>query len=109
MAIGQDARPLPAELKDLPPWLEGTEGVAPVLAALERGQAATVDGAWHSAASLAAGTLALHAPATVLVVLAHPRVLDSWADYLRSFTGLTAQVFPAWDALPSADTVIDEV
>src|SRR4051812_10439792 len=93
---------LPGDLKDLPPWLETAEGFAPVLQALERGQAATVDGAWHSAASLAAGTLARHAPATVLVVLAHPRDVDAWAEDLRSFTGLSAQVFPAWDALPSA-------
>src|SRR4051794_17826549 len=109
MAIGQDARTLPADLKDLPPWLEGTEGFAPVLHALDRGQAATIDGAWHSAASLSAGTLALHAPATLLVVLAHPRDLDAWAEDLRSFTGLTAQILPAWDSLPTADTVIDEV
>src|SRR5260370_253732 len=96
-------RPLPSDLKELLPWLEAGEGFAPVLKALKKGQAATIDGTWHSAAALAAGTLAMHAPATLLVVLAHPRDLDSWAEDLASFTGIAALVFPAWDSLPNKE------
>jgi len=103
------SRPLPSDLKDLPPWLEASEGFAPVLAALRKGQAATIDGAWHSAAALAAGSLAQQTPATLLVVLAHPRDLDAWAEDLASFTGITSLVFPAWDSLPNKETVLDDV
>jgi transcription-repair coupling factor (superfamily II helicase) len=102
-------RPLPSDLKELPPWLEDGDGFAHVVAALQKGQAATIDGAWHSAAPLSVGTLAKHAPATILVVLAHPRDLDHWAEDLASFTGITSLVFPAWDSLPTAETVRDEI
>ncbi len=42
-------------------------------------------------------------------MLAHPRDLDDWAGDIQSFSGLQSTVFPAWDALPTADTVIDEI
>src|SRR5437763_3047636 len=100
---------MPVGLQDLPRWLEAAEGFGAVVDGLLRGQAATIDGAWNSSAALAAATLALRAPATLLVVLAHPRDLDTWADDIRSFSGLDAAVFPAWDALPTADTIIDEI
>jgi transcription-repair coupling factor (superfamily II helicase) len=101
--------PFPASLQDLPCWLEAAEGFAAVAEALDRGDAATIDGAWNSSAALAAATLALRAPATLLVVLAHPRDLDHWAGDILSFSGLHAITFPAWDSLPTADTVIDEI
>ena len=63
------------------------EEFAPIAAALKKGQAATVDGAWNSSAALAAATLGLQAPKTLLIVLAHPRDLDPWAEDLVSFTG----------------------
>src|SRR6202011_1155835 len=64
---------------------------------------------WKSSAALAAAALGLHAPATLVVVLAHPRDLDSWAEDLVSFGGLRPLIFPAWDALPTAETVLDEI
>ncbi len=103
------SRPLPSDLKDLPPWLEAGEGFAPLVSALQKGQAGTIDGTWHSAAALAVGALSKHAPATLLVVLAHPRDLDSWAEDLASFTGITSLVFPAWDSLPNKETVRDDI
>ena len=102
-------RPLPSDLKDLPPWLEAGEGFAQVLATLKARHAATIDGAWHSAASLSVATLVRHAPATVLVVLAHPRDLDSWAEDLASYTGIASFTFPAWDSLPNKETVRDDI
>src|SRR5262245_46528218 len=95
---------MPAGLQELPRWLEAAEGFGAVVEGLLRAQAGTIDGAWNSSASLTAATLGLHAPATLLVVLAHPRDLDAWAADIRSFSGLDAAFFPAWDALPSADT-----
>jgi transcription-repair coupling factor (superfamily II helicase) len=100
---------MPTGLQDLPRWLEAAEGFGAVVEGLLHGQAATIDGAWNSSAALAAATIALRAPATLLIVLAHPRDLDDWAGDIHSFSGLQSSVFPAWDALPTADTVIDEI
>ncbi len=100
---------LPEVLSDLPQWVEAAEDFAPVVAALKKRQAATVDGAWNSSAVLVAATLGLKAPKTLLIVLAHPRDLDAWAADLVSFTGMRPLVFPAWDALPNAETVLDEI
>jgi transcription-repair coupling factor (superfamily II helicase) len=71
-----------------------------VLAALKNGHSATVDGAWGSAGPLAAAALALHAPTTLLVVLAHVGDLDDFRDDLATFSGLNPEVFPAWEKLP---------
>ena len=68
-----------------------------------------MDGAWNSSASLVTAALGLHAPHTVLVVLAHPRDLDGWTEDLVSFAGVRPLVFPAWDAWPGHDLVNDEV
>ncbi|MBI2806412.1 MAG: transcription-repair coupling factor [Planctomycetes bacterium] len=100
---------LPGRLQELPRWLEGTEGFPALLQTLQAGRAATVEGTWNSSAALVAASLAHHAPATLLVVLAHPRDLDAWDEDLLSFSGLRAVTFPAWDALPGTDTVLDEI
>jgi len=96
-------------LQDLPFLLETAEDFAPLLDALGQGRAGTIDGAWNSSASLVAAALARHAPQTLLIVLAHPRDADAWAEDLVSFAGQSPMLFPAWDALPTKDTVIDEV
>src|SRR5438445_10449865 len=96
-------------LKDLTLAIQQVEGFHPVVAALKNGRAATSDVAWRSSAALAAGALGLHAPHTLLIVLAHPRDLDAWSDDLVSVTGVRPAVFPAWDAWPVPDKVIDEV
>ena len=96
-------------LQDLRALLETSQGFAEVLEALSRNRAATIDGAWNSSASLAAASLATHCTQTLLVVIAHPRDLDGWTDDLVSFTGQRPVVFPAWDSMPTAETVLDEV
>src|SRR5438093_989021 len=108
MSPGAATRALPSRLPDLPRCLEGTQGFPALLQARPQRQAATVDGAWNSSAALVAATLGSHVPGTLLVVLAHPRDLDAWDQDLFSFGGVRAVPFPAWDALPSADTAIDE-
>src|SRR4029450_36467 len=102
-------RPWPSSLRDLPAWVEAAPGFAPLVEALRARRAATIDGAWHSSATLAAATLGLAAAQTLLIGLAHPPALDAWTEDLASFSGVRAQVFPAWDALPTADTVLDEI
>ncbi len=96
-------------LKDVTRLIQTVEGFHPIIAALKNGRGAVVDGAWGSSASLAAAALGLHASRTLLIVIAHPRDLDAWADDLHSFAGTRALIFPAWDHLPDEDTVLDEV
>src|SRR5579862_4171916 len=100
---------LPKTLRDLPGWVEALDDFAPIAAALSSGQAATVDGAWNSSAALVGATLGLRAPATLLIVLAHPRDLDHWSEDVVTFAGIRPSVFPAWDALPTTETVRDEI
>jgi transcription-repair coupling factor (superfamily II helicase) len=97
------------QLRDLARLIQGTEGFHPLVAALKNGHAATVDGAWNSSAALVTAALGLHAPSTLLVVLAHPRDTDFWAHDLHSFAGIAPALFPAWDQWPLRDTVIDDV
>ncbi len=99
---------LPGALHDLPGWVEAAEDFAPIAAALRKRESATVDGAWNSSAALVAATLGLQSPQTLLIVLAHPRDLDFWTEDLVSFTGIRPLLFPAWDSLPTAETVLDE-
>jgi transcription-repair coupling factor (superfamily II helicase) len=99
----------PSSLSELPAWLEASDGFAPLVDALKQGRAVTVDGTWNSSAALVAATLGRHAPRTLLVVLAHARSLDPWSEDLFHFTGQRPTLFPAWDAMPDADTVFDEV
>jgi transcription-repair coupling factor (superfamily II helicase) len=103
--------PTPAidHLQDLARIVQTAEGFHPLVASLKNGHGGTVDGAWGSSAALAAAALALHAPSTLLIVLAHPRELDGWCDDLAGFGGLRPVVFPAWDALPSDSARLDEV
>ena len=109
MSAGSATVALPGRLQDLPRWLEGTGGFPALLQALQAGHAATVEGTWHSSASLVAAALGTHVPGTLLVVLAHPRDLDPWDEDLASFSGTRPVIFPAWDTLPNAETVLDEI
>src|SRR5436309_14780575 len=87
-------------LKDLTRLVQTAEGFHPLVAALQNGHGASVDGAWGSSASLVTAALGLHARKTLLVVVAHPRDVDGWADDLASFAGVRPVLFPAWDNLP---------
>src|SRR5262245_2728435 len=96
-------------LSDLPLILEHTADWSRLRDTLQAGRAGVVDGAWGSSAALAAATLGRHAPSTLLVVIAHPRDLDAWADDLASFGGAPPTVFPAWDSLPTGETMLDDI
>jgi len=108
MSVRATAAPI-GELSGLVHLVEATEGFGPLAAALQQGRAGTVDGAWNSSASLVTAALARHAPQTLLIVLAHPRDSDAWAEDLAGLAAGETVNFPAWDALPTADTVIDDV
>jgi transcription-repair coupling factor (superfamily II helicase) len=96
-------------LKDLTRLVQKAEGFHPLVAALQNGHGASVDGAWGSSGALVAAALGLHTPQTLLIVIPFPRDVDSWIEDLATFAGARPVVFPAWDSLPSDSTVLDEV
>ncbi|HEV3078254.1 MAG TPA: transcription-repair coupling factor, partial [Gemmataceae bacterium] len=89
--------------------VQKAEGFPPLVAALQNGHGATVDGAWGSSSALVAAALGLHAPRTLLVVIPFPRDVDGWTEDLASFAGVRPVIFPAWDNLPTEETLLDEV
>jgi transcription-repair coupling factor (superfamily II helicase) len=96
-------------LKDLTREIQRAPGFGEVLAALKNGHSATVDGAWGSASALAAAALALHAPKTLVIVLAHVGDVDDFRDDVATFAGIPPEVFPAWEKPPRELTAVDEV
>lgn len=85
-------------LADLPRVIQAAEGFAPLAQSLRAGRSGAVDGTWGSSAALAAAALAGIAPATTLIVIAHPGDLDHWSADLQSLIGDAPTVFPALEA-----------
>jgi transcription-repair coupling factor (superfamily II helicase) len=96
-------------LKDLTRIIQQAPGFPEIIAALRNGRSATVDGAWGSASALAAAALGLHAPATLLIVLAHVGDVDDFRDDVGNFAGVVPEIFPAWEKLPREQSAADEV
>ncbi len=99
----------PRELKDLTRLIQKAPGFPEMIAALKSGAAATVDGAWGSAAALATAAIGLHAPKTLLVVMAHVGDLNDFRDDVATFSGASPELFPAWDKIPTDSDARDEV
>lgn len=81
-------------LSDLVETLRVADGFDAVLGALRAGHSGAVDGAWGSSAALTVAALGADAPATVLVVVAHPGDLEAWGDELAGFANVRPAVFP---------------
>src|SRR5580692_3772413 len=92
--------PIIENLKDVTRAVQTADGFHPLVASLQNGHGALIDGVWGSSGGLMAAALGLHASSTVLVVLAHPRDVDGWVEDIASFSGLRPVVFPAWDEMP---------
>ena len=58
---------------------------------------------------VAPDALGLHAPKSLVVVLAHVGDVDDFRDDLAVFSGITPDVFPAWEKLPREQDATDEV
>src|SRR4051794_12058749 len=101
--------PAVRELKDLTRLIQRAPGFPEVLAALKNGRSGTIDGAWGSAGPLATAALGLHAPKTLVVVLAHVGDVDDFRDDVATFAGVVPEVLPAWDRLPREAATGDEV
>ena len=99
----------PRELKDLTRLIQGAQGFPEALAALRNGRSATIDGAWGSAGPLATAGLGLHAPKSLVIVLAHVGDVDDFRDDVATFAGIMPEIFPAWDRLPKEAGPGDEV
>ena len=98
-----------ARLMYLAGRLERHAGFAEVVASLQAGHAATLDGVWGSSCALAAATLARHAPSTLVVLCPHGDDVDDLIDDLPLFSEIAADRFPAWETLPGEQTACDEV
>ncbi len=98
---------LPTSLDRLPGLLTEKPSMKAVLAALTQGQAATVDGAFGSSASLVIATLASHCPHPLLVAVAHARDLDTLASDIQAFSGRPVGLFPITGSLPG-DKQLDQ-
>ena len=70
---------------------------------------ASVEGLWGSSAPALAAALLPDCPSTLLYVLAHIDSVDDARDDWRLFAGEEAQVFPAWESLPTESDVSDEI
>src|SRR5579871_6492853 len=95
-------------LKDVTRAIQSAQGFHALTAALLNGRGATVDGVWGSSGGLVVAALGLHAPQTVLVVIAHPRDVDSWVEDIASFAGARPVIFPAWEQMPGEEMKLDE-
>src|SRR4051794_1257618 len=80
------------ELKDLTRVIQRAPGFPEILAAMKNGRSATLDGAWGSAGPLAAAALGLHAPRTLVIVLAHVGDVDDFRDDVATFAGAVPEV-----------------
>ena len=88
---------------------ERQEGFAPILAELEAGHAATLEGVWGSACAPAAVAFARQVPETLVLVVAHEESLDRLVDDLVLFTPLTPERFPACETVLGDRVFHDEV
>jgi len=96
-------------LKDLTRVVQRATGFPELVAALRNGRSGTVDGAWGSAAALTCAALGLHAPTTLVILMAHVGDVDDFRDDVATFAGIAPEVFPAWEKLPRELNASDEV
>jgi transcription-repair coupling factor (superfamily II helicase) len=89
--------------------LESTKGFAEVVASLQAGHGATLDGVWGSSCALVVAALLRHAPAALVVVCPQPADIDDFCDDLALFTETRPERLPAWETLPGEQAVADDV
>ena len=97
-----------SDLTDLVSAVGRSAGFAEVLAALGRGEEATIDGAWGSSRALCAAAVASSDSSPLLVVLPRVSEMEDVVGDLSCFLGQRPVVFPAWETLPRERAVGDE-
>jgi len=83
-------------------------GFAAVVASLQSGDAATIDGAWGSGCALTAAAVGESSPGPLVVVLSTVERVDDFVDDLQLFTTLPVAVFAAWESLSGEDFLHNE-
>ncbi|VAX42168.1 Transcription-repair coupling factor [hydrothermal vent metagenome] len=96
-------------LHDLVPLMHRANGFDEVVAALQSGNGATIDGAWGSSRALAIAALVKEARSTLLIVLPNIGDVDDFAIDLQGFLNEPLAVFPAWESLPQEHDVADSI
>ena len=109
MSETQTAPSASEQLLELAGRLQRHEGFAQVVASLQRGEAAALDGVWGSSCALAAAALAEHASAPLVIVCPGIDQIDDLADDLALFTRIAVEKFPAWESLPEDQAIHDEI
>src|SRR5690349_4725339 len=79
--------------KELTRQFQRAPGFPEIVAALKNGRSATIDGAWGSASALTAAALGLHAPTTLVILIAHVGDVDDFRDDVATFAGAVPEVF----------------
>ncbi len=109
-ASTRTAAPAPIrELKDLTRAIQRAPGFPEILAALKNGRSATVDGGWGSASALLAAAIGLHAPSTLVILVAHVGDVDDFRDDVAGFSGIVPELLPAWEKPPRELSASDEI
>lgn len=96
-------------LRGLTEKLRRQDGFAEIVAELQAGHAATLDGVWGSSCALAAATLAESSPGPIVIVTPHLDAVDNLLDDLHLFSSHTPEAFPAWETLLDERVIHDEV
>ncbi len=84
------------------------QGFADVVASLQAGHGATLDGVWGSSCALVAAALLEHCPATLVIVLPRTTETDEFCSDLSLFTSQRPEVFPAWETPLSPNEPIQD-
>ena len=98
-------------LRELSTLLPKQASFAAVIAALKRGQAGAIDGAWGSSAGLVVAALAQQVDGDKPLVVVLPRMhdVDEFADDAYNFLGEVPAIFPAWESWPPDGSATDAV
>ncbi|WP_417850335.1 transcription-repair coupling factor [Thalassoglobus sp.] len=97
------------ELPELIETLRGVESFQAVIAAMQRGNSGTIDGAWGSSCALVAAAISKEAPGPLLIVLPRISEIEDFAVDLDSLIDEPPVIFPAWETLPKEHSVSDAI
>ncbi len=100
---------LTGPLESLTAEIEQLDGFADVQASLLAGHSGTLGGVWGSSCALASAALAGDCPATLMVVVPRPAMIDTLADDLSLFTTTPITCFRPSEVIPSRRVVVDEI
>jgi transcription-repair coupling factor (superfamily II helicase) len=108
MASAQALTTAAERLWQLSDRLETTAGFAELVASLQAGHGATLDGVWGSSCALVAAALSRHAPASLVIVCPQTGDIDDFCDDLALFSEIRPERLPAWESLPAEQRVADD-